>query len=63
MKDVRDDEAAVKNIKDVVEYYIVEVGKSWEENGVDKYTEEDVRLCVYEDLRDLLKGLMSDVSY
>jgi hypothetical protein len=27
------------------------------------YTEEDIRLMVYEDLRDNLKVLMSDVSY
>ncbi len=27
------------------------------------YTEEDIRLMVYEDLRDNLKMLMSDVSY
>ena len=27
------------------------------------YTEEDIRMMVYEDLRDNLKMLMSDVSY
>ena len=27
------------------------------------YTEEDIRLMVYEDLRDNLKYFMSDVSY
>ena len=28
-----------------------------------KMSEEEVRVMVYEDLRDLLKVLMSDVSY
>ena len=32
-------------------------------NNNPKMSEEEVRLMVYEDLRDLLKGLMSDVSY
>lgn len=50
-------------MEELIEEWVEKVKKSWEENGVDKYTEEDVRLCVYEDLRDLLKGLMSDVSY
>ena len=50
-------------MEELIEMYVEKVKKSWEENGVDEYTEEDVRLCVYEDLRDNLKGLMSDVSY
>lgn len=58
MKDIRDDEAAVKKIKDVVEYYIVEVGKSWEENGVDDFTAEDVRVCVYEQMKDLVRDCL-----
>ena len=29
----------------------------------DNLTPEDIRLAVYEDLRDLLKMLMSDVAY
>ena len=29
----------------------------------DNLTPEDIRLAVYEDLRDLLKTLMSDVAY
>lgn len=29
----------------------------------DNLTPEDIRLAVYEDLRDLLKLLMSDVAY
>ena len=28
-----------------------------------EWKEEDVRLCVFEDLRDCLKLMMSDVSY
>ncbi len=50
-------------MEELIEMTVEKVKKSWEENGVDEYTEEDVRLCVYEDLRDNLKGLMSDVSY
>ena len=50
-------------MEELIEMNVEKVKKSWEENGVDEYTEEDVRLCVYEDLRDNLKGLMSDVSY
>ena len=50
-------------MEELIEETVEKVKKSWEENGVDEYTEEDVRLCVYEDLRDNLKGLMSDVSY
>ena len=50
-------------MEELIEETVERVKKSWEENGVDEYTEEDVRLCVYEDLRDNLKGLMSDVSY
>ena len=50
-------------MKELIEETVEKVKKSWEENGVDEYTEEDVRLCVYEDLRDNLKHIMSDVSY
>ena len=50
-------------MEELIDVWIEEVKKSWEENGVDEYKEEDVRLCVYEDLRDNLKMLMSDVSY
>ena len=50
-------------MEELIEMYVEKVKKSWEENGVDEYTEEDVRLCVYEDLRDKLKYIMSDVSY
>ena len=50
-------------MEELIEEFVEKVKKSWEENGVDEYTEEDVRLCVYEDLRDNLKYIMSDVSY
>jgi hypothetical protein len=50
-------------MEELIEETVEKVKKSWEENGVDEYTEEDVRLCVYEDLRDNLKYIMSDVSY
>ena len=58
-KEIADNKIMEELIKENVE----KVKKSWEENGVDEYKEEDVRLCVYEDLRDCLKVLMSDVSY
>jgi len=50
-------------MEELIKETVEKVKKSWEENGVDEYTEEDVRLCVYEDLRDNLKYIMSDVSY
>jgi hypothetical protein len=50
-------------MEELIEEFVEKVKKSWEENGVYEYTEEDVRLCVYEDLRDNLKYIMSDVSY
>ena len=50
-------------MEELIEETVERVKNSWEENGVDEYTEEDVRLCVYEDLRDNLKYIMSDVSY
>ena len=50
-------------MEELIKENVEKVKKSWEENGVDEYKEEDVRLCVYEDLRDCLKVLMSDVSY
>jgi len=48
---------------ELIKVWTERVKKSWEENGIDDYTEEDVRLCVYEDLRDSLKVVMSDVSW
>ncbi len=53
----------MEEVEELVKIWTEKVKKSWEENGVDDYTEEDVRLCVYEDLRDTLKGLLYDVSY
>ena len=50
-------------MEELIDVWVEEVKKSWDENGVDDYNEKDVRLCVYEDLRDNLKMLMSDVSY
>ena len=50
-------------MEELIKEYMEKVKKSWNENGVDDYNEKDVRLCVYEDLRDNLKMLMSDVSY
>ena len=50
-------------MEELIDVWVEEVKKSWNENGVDDYNEKDVRLCVYEDLRDNLKMLMSDVSY
>ena len=52
----------MKEIEELIKVWTENVKKSWDEDGIE-YTEEDVRLCVYEDLRDNLKGLMSDVSY
>ena len=49
-------------MEEVIKEEIVNVKKIWNKDGI-KYTEEDVRLCVYEDLRDNLKYIMSDVSY
>ena len=34
----------------------------WEEEG-GSYSEKEVRLCVYENIRDNLKVIMSDVAY
>jgi len=53
----------MEEVEELIKIWTEKVKKSWEENGVDDYTEEDVRLCVYEDIRDNLKCLMSDVSY
>ena len=52
----------MKEIEELIKVWTENVKKSWDEDSIE-YTEEDVRLCVYEDLRDNLKGLMSDVSY
>tara|TARA_B100000497_G_C7287279_1_gene197702 strand:- start:13 stop:162 length:150 start_codon:yes stop_codon:yes gene_type:complete len=49
-------------MKEVIEKEIENVKKIWNKDGI-KYNEEDVRLEVYENLRDYLKVEMSDVSY
>lgn len=41
----------------------VELRMEMFEKAEEPYTEDDVRLMVFEDLRDNLKYLMSDVSY
>tara|TARA_R110000850_G_C9580447_1_gene426108 strand:- start:60 stop:209 length:150 start_codon:yes stop_codon:yes gene_type:complete len=49
-------------MEEVIEREIEKVKKDWDDDGM-KYNEEDVRLYVYENMRDSLKVLMSDVSY
>jgi len=49
-------------MKELIENEIKNLKESLIEEGA-QFTEEDVRLSVYEDLRDSLKVLMSDVSY
>ena len=49
-------------MKEVIKKEIEKVKKDWDNDGM-KYNEEDVRLFVYENLRDYLKVEMSDVSY
>jgi len=49
-------------MEEVIKEEIVNVKKIWNKDGI-KYNEKDVRLEVYENLRDWLKVNMSDVSY
>jgi len=49
-------------MEEVIKEEIENVKKIWNKDGVE-YTEEAVRLEVYENLRDWLKVNMSDVSY
>jgi len=49
-------------MEDLIKKAIEEQKELWDEDG-ESYTEDDVRLCVYENLRDNLKYLMSDVAY
>ncbi len=46
----------------IINAEVNKVKQTRESEGL-KYNEKEVRLEVFEDLRDLLKGLMSDVSY
>ena len=50
------------SMKEVIKEEIEKLKNELEKDGVE-WKEEDVRLCVYEDLRDCLKVEMSDVSY
>ena len=49
-------------LENLIEIAIKEQKELYEENG-EPYTEEDIRLSVYENLRDSLKYFMSDVAY
>jgi len=49
-------------MEEVIKEEIENVKKIWNKDGIE-YTEEAVRLEVYENLRDWLKVEMSDVSY
>lgn len=51
-----------KSMEEVIKEEIENVKKIWNKDGI-KYNEKDVRLEVYENLRDWLKVEMSDVSY
>ncbi len=46
----------------IINAEVKKVKQTHESEGLN-LTDEEVRLEVFEDLRDLLKGLMSDVSY
>jgi len=49
-------------MEEVIKEEIENVKKIWNKDGI-TYNEKDVRLEVYENLRDWLKVNMSDVSY
>ena len=49
-------------LENLIEICIKEQKEILDENG-ESYTEEDVRLTVYENLNDNLKYFMSDVAY
>ena len=48
------------SMEEVINKEIEKLKKDWD--GIE-YNEEDVRLYVYENMRDCLKLMMSDVSY
>jgi hypothetical protein len=50
------------SMEEVINKEIEKLKNELEKDGVE-WKEEDVRLCVYEDLKDCLKLEMSDVSY
>jgi hypothetical protein len=47
------------NLEDLIKKAIEER----QANNEDGLSDEDIRLAVYEDIRDLLKYLMADVAY
>jgi len=49
-------------MEQLIKICVEEQKELYDEDG-ESYTEDDVRLCVYENLRDNLKYLMSDVAY
>jgi len=49
-------------MEEQIEKAIEEQKRMWDEDG-ESYTEKEVRLCVYENMRDNLKCIMSDVAY
>ena len=49
-------------LENLIEICIKEQKEILDSDG-ETYTEEDVRLCVYENMRDNLKYIFSDVAY
>ena len=49
-------------MEELIRKAIVEQKKLWAEAHI-PFTDEEVRLCVYENMRDNLKCIMSDVAY
>ena len=49
-------------MEEVINKEIEKLKNELDKDGVE-WSEEDVRLCVYENMRDCLKLEMSDVSY
>ena len=49
-------------MEEIIELALKEQKELWDEDG-ESYTEKDLRLCVYENMRDNLKVIMSDVAY
>ena len=49
-------------MEELIRKAIEEQKRMWDADG-ESYTEKDIRLCVYENMRDNLKFMMSDVAY
>ena len=49
-------------MEELIKKAIEEQKELYDEDG-ESYTEEDVRLTVYENIKDTLKYLMADVAY